>query len=113
MKIQRMRPLTVFWAENPNFIVGICFPAVSPEKRRLSGGGRLLTNPILSQTGWVKYNKNMENQSIDFRLLTTKKEKTPVFSFFVNNLTPPVGRRYSPTADCSAGQRCHAVSLCA
>jgi hypothetical protein len=38
-------------------------------------GLRLLTNPNLSQTGWMKVNKNHENQSIDFRLLTTKKEK--------------------------------------
>ncbi|MBV4412084.1 hypothetical protein J0B02_04435 [Enterobacteriaceae bacterium YMB-R22] len=34
----------------------------------------LLTNPILSQTGWMKYNKNKENQRIDFRLLTTTKK---------------------------------------
>jgi hypothetical protein len=41
---------------------------------------RLLTNPNLSQTGWMKVNKNKENQSIDVRLLTTKKEK-PRFLF--------------------------------
>ncbi|WP_276868143.1 hypothetical protein, partial [Enterobacter oligotrophicus] len=38
-----------------------------------------MTNAVLSQTGWMSPNKNKENQFIDFRLLTTKKEKPRFF----------------------------------
>ncbi|KEA51347.1 hypothetical protein DT73_18475 [Mangrovibacter sp. MFB070] len=50
-----------------------------------------MTNLISAQNEWMSPNKNQENQFIDFRLLTKKKEKPRFFLLF--HQSQPARRR--------------------